>query len=317
MDELEITQPEENTESAEVGETTERTEEQTLQDATHEPGARVEETQDFALAESVEEALREAMDPAEEVAGVSPVPLPKPAGEVEDDLPAPSTDPKDLPQGSGTLEPDESYPEEPQEAIGTPEVWDDMVEEGSGTYGANPGVPEGDSGWLGTGDDDNVLAEPTPVDVIEVPDGVEIKPVGEDDGTVGRDDHPVNEDLDDLEYEPGPVQQPPDWDHGPPGPTAELKESGPAGVAEVPQNVEFKPAGEDDGTVDRDDHPIEKDPDLSPAPGEPKEDEYYVDARGVIRSEGEGAEDGDKHSISDKDDDPEPLPLEPPDPDPA
>ncbi len=62
MDELEIIQPEENTESAEVGEATERVEEQTLEDATHDPGARVEQTGDYGQAEAVEGALTEAVE---------------------------------------------------------------------------------------------------------------------------------------------------------------------------------------------------------------------------------------------------------------
>ena len=193
----------EGTDAAEAVENEERVEERTLEEATHEPGVRVEEAQGFEQAEAVESELKNAVESA-------PV----------EDLPVPSTDPKDLPQGSGTLEIDESYPDEPQEATGTPEVWDDRAEESGATYGAKPGVPEGDSGWLGTGGDDPVLAEPTPKDVIEVPDGVDIKPGSEDDGTVGRDDHP-----------------------------------------------------------------IEEEPELSTSPGETEEREYYVDARGVIRSE--------------------------------
>ena len=297
MDDPEITQPEEEIEGSDAAESVETTEEQVLQDATHEPGARIEEAGTFEQAEAVESELKDAVESA-------------PA----DDLPAPSTDPKDMPPGSGTLDEEESYLEDPKEATGEPQVWDDRAEEGGATFGANPGVPEGDSGWLGTGGDD-ILVEPTPADVIEVPDGVEPKLSEEDDGTVGRDDHPLMEDLDDLEYEPGPVEQPPDWDHGPPRPKVELKEPGPAGAAEIPQGSEFKPAGEDDGTVGRDDHPIEEEPELNLTSDEPEGDEYYVDARGVIRSEDEDDESGDKHGISDEP--AEPLPLEPPDPDPA
>ncbi len=61
MDELEITQPEENIESME---SPERAEEQGLEDATHEPGSRIEETQTFERAEAVEETLIEVMDGA-------------------------------------------------------------------------------------------------------------------------------------------------------------------------------------------------------------------------------------------------------------
>ncbi len=158
MDELEIIHPEEYQDAAETGEVNDGAEEQILQETTHEPGAHIEQTQDFEQAEVVESALGEAMNR--------------------------------------------------------------------------------------TGQE-----------------GVQIRPVGEDDGTVGRDDHPVMEDRDDLEYEPGPVQQPADWDHGPPGPSVELEKPGPAGAAEVPQGLEFKPAGEDD---DPEPLPLEP-PDPDPA----------------------------------------------------
>ena len=63
MDELEITQPEENLESTEG---TERVEQQALEDATHEPGARVEQTGDYEQAEAVENALTEAVETTEQ-----------------------------------------------------------------------------------------------------------------------------------------------------------------------------------------------------------------------------------------------------------
>ncbi len=74
MDELEITQPEENVESTESAE---QVEDQALGDATHEPGARIEETQTFEQAEAVEEALTETMHNVEQVEG-TPVPIPTP-----------------------------------------------------------------------------------------------------------------------------------------------------------------------------------------------------------------------------------------------
>jgi len=52
-------QPEERLEGAE---STERIEEQAMQDAAHEPGARIEETQDFEQAEAIENELKEAME---------------------------------------------------------------------------------------------------------------------------------------------------------------------------------------------------------------------------------------------------------------
>ena len=84
MDELEITQPEENLEAAE---STERAEDQALEDATHEPGAHVEDTQIIEQAEAVEEALTEAMEAEEEIPPAESGP-----------------DRKDLPDGSGILE---------------------------------------------------------------------------------------------------------------------------------------------------------------------------------------------------------------------
>jgi len=231
MNELEIIQPEENLES---GEAVENAEGQAMQDTTHEPGARIEQTQDFAQAEAVESALGDAMNTAEQ-AGVTPVPIPipKPAGgdAPAGELSTPCPDPEDLPEGSGTVEI---------------------------KYSPNPGGAGDDSGWLGTGDDD------------------------------GLPDMQITEDL---------------------------GEPAPAGVVEIPEGSEFKPAGEDDGTVDRDDHPVVKDPELSAAPGTPGGDEYYIDATGVIRSEDEEDDGGEKHGISDEP--AEPLPLEPPDPDPA
>lgn len=63
MEELEITQPEESVESTE---STERTEGQKLVESTHEPGARVEQTQEYEEAEAVESALTVAIDAVEE-----------------------------------------------------------------------------------------------------------------------------------------------------------------------------------------------------------------------------------------------------------
>ncbi|MBL7162400.1 MAG: hypothetical protein ISS57_07320 [Anaerolineales bacterium] len=62
MNELEVLQPEENLEGGDTGEVVESAEEETLQDATLDPGTRIEETQDYAQSEAVEDALTEAMD---------------------------------------------------------------------------------------------------------------------------------------------------------------------------------------------------------------------------------------------------------------
>jgi len=87
MDELEIIQPEENTESAEVGEATERTEEQTLEEAAHEPGAHVEETQDIAQAEAVEAELAEAVANADATAATDASQAPQQESGVKPDEP--------------------------------------------------------------------------------------------------------------------------------------------------------------------------------------------------------------------------------------
>jgi len=63
MNELENLQPEENVEKTE---TVEGVDGQALQDATHEPGARIEETQTFQQAENIEGAVKEALEGATE-----------------------------------------------------------------------------------------------------------------------------------------------------------------------------------------------------------------------------------------------------------
>ncbi len=93
MQELETIQPEESREGSdavEAVESTEAVEEQALDDATHEPGARVEEEQSFEQAEIIEEALTEAIEPAtEEQPGsggdvsATPINIPKPGEETE------------------------------------------------------------------------------------------------------------------------------------------------------------------------------------------------------------------------------------------
>ena len=270
MDELEITQPEEQVEGAE---STERVEEQALQEAAAEPGARVEETQTFEQAEAVEAALTEAVDTTEQVE-VTPVPIPTPEpAEDDDDMQLISgPDRKDLPDGTGILE-------EPHETV-------EMADK-----------PE-----------DRAIA-----DVAEVPEGIEFELAGDADeaGTVDRDDHPMadpselseasdDDDDDDDKDEatpiniPGPVAE--DDDEGmqlisgpdrkdlpdgtgileEPHETVEMAEGiedrGIADVAEVPEGIEFKLAGED-GTVGRDDDGLIKDPDLSEASGGKDDDD--------------------------------------------
>jgi len=69
-------QPEENLESTE---STERVKEQALQEVTHEPEARVEQTQEYTEAEAVEGALTKAVQSVEEVSA-TPITLPKEDG---------------------------------------------------------------------------------------------------------------------------------------------------------------------------------------------------------------------------------------------
>lgn len=64
MESLENIQPEERLEGSEA---VESVEEQTLQEATHEPGARVEETQSFEQAEAIEEELTKSVESVEMV----------------------------------------------------------------------------------------------------------------------------------------------------------------------------------------------------------------------------------------------------------
>ena len=205
MEELEVTQPEENQENVEATEAQEGVEDQALEDATHEPGAHIEETQIIEQAEAVEEALTEAMD-----------------GEDEDAPPA---------------------------------------ESGSTSYSPNPGVPEGEGGWLGTGDDEvppdvqmtEPLRESGPAEETEIPDGIEVKLASEDDGTVDRNDHPMVEDPelteatskdDDDEDEatpinlPGPVAETPGSSGGQ---VADEPTHGPNPIADLADNPDLSP----------------------------------------------------------------------------
>ncbi len=78
-DQMENVQPqEEQVEGGEQVESSERAEEQAVEDATHEPGARVEQTQDYEQAEAVESAVTEAMDNTEQA---EPEPVEKDEGE--------------------------------------------------------------------------------------------------------------------------------------------------------------------------------------------------------------------------------------------
>ena len=107
-------------------------------------------------------------------------------------------------------------------------------------------LPEGEGGWLGTGDDEGPpdvqmtepLRESGPAEETEIPDGIEFKLASEDDGTVDRDDHPMVEDPelteatgkdDDDKDEATPINLP--------GPVAESPGSGEGDVAATPINI--------------------------------------------------------------------------------
>lgn len=70
------------------------------------------------------------------------------------------------------------------------------LDEGGNTYAPNPGIPKDGSGWLP-----------------ETNENGEFQKVNEITNQTAA--HEIV-DTSQLEYEPGPVQQPPDWDHGPP-----------------------------------------------------------------------------------------------------
>jgi hypothetical protein len=98
MNELEFTQSQENLENAEQLESVEN---QALQEATHDPGTRIEATQDYAQAEAVENALTEALNNTAQVSNM-PIPLPQPAygGPPK---PPPPPPPDNAPETSGSM----------------------------------------------------------------------------------------------------------------------------------------------------------------------------------------------------------------------
>lgn len=142
MEELEITQvevieePAEIIDTAEAAEVTEAveieavTEEQVIEDATHDPGVRVEETQDFAQAEAVEVEVTEAMAEVESDASTE--------AEESIDLETPESN-------SGDLD-GQAKPDEPQA-----QVQDPLTGKG---YGGQTQEPSDESG-----SDEFVLAE--------------------------------------------------------------------------------------------------------------------------------------------------------------
>lgn len=173
MSERDLIQPEENMER---GENVESTEHQALQDATHEPGARVEETQTFAQAEEVESALGEAMNNAEDVAA-TPINIPRPGeGEVAAtpiNIPKPGEgnvagyeepgDPPPPPDAEGRTfvadEPDEGPDPYPRVADDPDPIFDIQIEGSTGSRTGNRSEGGGEDG-----------GEATPINLPEMPD---------------------------------------------------------------------------------------------------------------------------------------------------
>ncbi len=161
QEELEVIQLEESQEGGDAAEAIESTdtgevvEEQALDDATHEPGARVEEEQSFEQAETVEAELSDAMASVEQVE----VPAPE-----EDSPPESDTDPGDLPEGSAVL----VVPHETDEMVDPPEKPGpaDVAE-----------VPEGIEFQVAEKEDDPLEAESFYIDEV---DGSVAEDLGDD-----------------------------------------------------------------------------------------------------------------------------------------
>ncbi len=183
MNELENLQPEESLESVEP---TERLEEQTLDDAAHEPGSRVEETVTYEQSEAIEETLVEVIDTTQlelaaedgtvdrdddglikdpdlsEASGddddkdeATPINLPGPVAEDDDVdmqlISGPSRD--DLPDGTGILE-------EPHKTV---EMAEKLEERGIADRAE---IPDGIEFELAQGDsDDDGKDEATPINL--------------------------------------------------------------------------------------------------------------------------------------------------------
>ncbi|MBC8333079.1 MAG: hypothetical protein H8E28_13950, partial [Anaerolineae bacterium] len=305
MNELETTQAQENVESTEVVESVEQ---QAVEEAAVEPGARIEETQTFEQAEAVEGALVEAVDAAEEGEDMQLISGPKR---------------EDLPDGTGVLE-------EPHETVAMAEPLEKrgVVEQAE--------IPEGIEFELAQGDDDGkdeatpinvpgpeaaedddedmqlisgpkredlppgsgileephetvAMAEPLEergiVEQAEIPEGIEFELAqGDDDG---KDEAtPINlpgpeaaeDDDEDMQLISGPKRE--DLPPGSgileePHETVEiaepLEERGIVEELEFPEGVEIEPAGED-GSIDHDDDGRIKNPELSETSGDDDDD---------------------------------------------
>lgn len=172
MDEMEVIQTEENAGSSEavevveVVETAETEVEQVVEEATHEPGARVEETQDFVQAEAVEMEFTEIMEEPEAVAeteaaetiaeaeaiaeaeeSLEMTPGSEPEGMAKPDEPVAQA--RDPLTGKGYGEQTQSPGGEPEEEFVMAENLDESAEIQTQTEGlTNTGIGETEAGGL-------------------------------------------------------------------------------------------------------------------------------------------------------------------------
>lgn len=197
---------------------------QELDEATYEPRSAVEGKGDFEQSEAIQKSL--------------------------EDLPMPCCPPGDLPEGSGTLGGENdavelaNRPEAGQKEFTGPEIRDLSQEEVDLMMVGSP--PDWDHGppkdEIDLEDENTVLGQQPKVRQ----DLGDLKPAS-------SDDKYKTVDPDQLEYEPGPVQQPPDWDHGPPKDKIDLEDENTV-LGRQPKIREdlsdLQPAGSDDDDKD-------------------------------------------------------------------
>lgn len=199
MDELEITQPDENLEGSEAVETIESAEEQALQDATHEPGARIEETGTFEQAEAIETALIESVDQVDATeVGDLPVPMPKPALEDEGggSIGVEESEPSDRPLPGRSVGVDDANvgsPSEEKQVSGLTNI----SEAGEGVTAINPEPFFNKSEEIGQAQEPDLMPDPDlspgiDGNVGEVPEPVDIVGLNPDfDDNVAYDSDPM------------------------------------------------------------------------------------------------------------------------------
>jgi hypothetical protein len=177
-DQMENVQPqEEQVEGGEQVESSERAEEQAVEDATHEPGARVEQTQDYEQAEAVESAVTEVMDNAEQ-AEAKPEPEPVERGEEQTGKPAQEDEPAKTEAESAPEARTESQEEviaaeveEPAPGDAAEVAADEVEASATGEEGTvdreEPGMVDGSelSPASSEGEDDQSGEEATPINV--------------------------------------------------------------------------------------------------------------------------------------------------------